>query len=215
MVIKVLDVAYSLPHHPTRKYKKRLLGEIERIVVHNSESHSSLKAIARYHVSPGNHISAKGCPQITYHGAVELDGVVKKTLEYNVISWHAGVWNPSSLGICMLYKSTDGKGNTILGPADIQLQNTMEYCARLCLRFKLHPSKVVGHREMKWTGWIPVGKGSRKYRKQCPGKLVDMNEFRHGVAISMQSEMRQKRFYTGLVDGRFGPQSKKALEHYV
>jgi hypothetical protein len=72
----------------------------------------------------------------------------------------------------------------------------------------------VGHRELKGTGWT-MFKGSKRLRKTCPGIKVDLDKVRRSVARFMQIVLGADGFYTGKVDGLFGPRSKKAFESYL
>ena len=86
-------------------------------------------------------------------------------------------------------------------------------CGELCLDFNLTPDKVVGHRELKGTGWV-MFKGSKTLRKTCPGINVDLELMRYDISRYMQIVLGTNGFYTAAVDGIFGPKSKEALNSY-
>ena len=75
------------------------------------------------------------------------------------------------------------------------------------------PDSVVGHRELKGTGWV-LFKGSKKLRKTCPGIHVDLDLLRTNVSKYMQIVLGINDFYHGSIDGIFGPNSNKALTLY-
>lgn len=218
--MKPISLIGELPVHPTKKYDTRAVSAIKRIVVHTSNWDTTPKKLAEYDITPYyivdgekiyNHISKTGCPAITYHECVMDDGTVYSTLPYQQVSWHAGAWNPGSLGICMMYVAKNKKtGKDEYAPSEKMMRSLQTRLGDICLRLGLTPDKVVGHRELKGTGWIP-GKGSRKYRKTCPGMKVDLDKLRTNVAKYMQILLKCKGLYEGKVDGDFGPKSRAAL----
>lgn len=208
----IIDLSYGLAKHPTKFYKERELSGIKRIVVHTTDWGTSPKRIAEYDVKP-NHISKTGCPAITYHEMIGINGDPYKTLDYREISWHAGVWNASSLAIALCYKCTNKEGEDVYKPKKRLLKALELRCGELCLKLGLTPFSVVGHRELKGTGWI-LFKGSKKLRKTCPGLHVDLNLLRINVARYMQIILGIHGLYTDAVDGMFGPKSMEALVLY-
>lgn len=211
-MLATINIVKQLPRHPTKVYKRRS-GPPSRIVVHTTDTVTSIEKLTKYDISPGNHIDPEGCPGITYHGIVMPDNNVYQTLDYDEISWHAGAWNPGSLGIAMMYKSTDKNGVDSFGPTDLMLRTTVEYVASLCLSQKVRPNRVYGHRELKGTGWLP-GKGSKVLRKTCPGLKVDLDLFRSNVVKSIQEYLKTRMGFSGTVDGIWGPNTRSALDMY-
>jgi N-acetyl-anhydromuramyl-L-alanine amidase AmpD len=130
--------------------------------------------VARYHAGP-NHMSKEGCPCIAYAYFVERDGAVFKCLPHDARSWHVGPWNERSIGVCLAY---DGGA---LPPSDEQLAAAADLCAALVSELGLDPNRVLGHRELPGTGYTTVD-GKVVERKECPGKAIDMSEFRSQVA---------------------------------
>ena len=158
-----------------------------------------------------NSVSTHNCPSITYHeGVVGEEGQLVKTLNWREISWHAGRHNKSSLGIALYYKCQED-GVDVHAPSKRQMQTLWCRCGHICLQLGLGPEAVVGHRELKGTGWF-WEKGSRRLRKTCPGLLVNMDVVRINVAKYMQCILRAKELYMGEIDGDFGPLSRRALE---
>jgi len=154
-------------------------GDIQRVVLHCTDAAPSWDVFqcARYDVGP-NHISARGCPTITYAYFVNADGSVQKCLSHDTVSWHVGDWNRSSLGVVLAYRAS---GNTAPPPA-IQVATASELFARLCATLSLSPATgVVGHRELLGTGYT-IQNGMKQLRKECPGLKIDLDEFRQDVA---------------------------------
>lgn len=220
--VKPVDISDSLPRQTERTYDRRLLSKIERIVVHTTDWETTPEKLAAYDIRPytmykgkkiWNHISKKGCPAITYH-EIAMEDVLYKTLDWEEVSWHAGNWNPTSLAIAMMYKCTQKGTKEQLAPPDNMLKLTQTRCGDICLQLGLDPKNVVGHRELKGTGWF-WEKGSKKLRKSCPGLKVDLDQLRRNVAVYMQIRLKCAGLYTGGVDGLFGPLSNSALALYV
>ncbi len=180
----VEDIRDSLPLNPRLQPRLRRPGDIDRLVLHCTDAAPSWGALecARYDVGP-NHISAKGCPTITYAYFVNADGRVQKCLGHEVVSWHVGDWNFRSLGVVLAYRAS-GNGSP---PPAIQLEAAGELFARLCQTLHLKPeTQVVGHRELLGTGYNLDAGGNKILRKECPGKLVDLDEFRRETARRLQ-----------------------------
>ena len=70
-----IDVVSSMPVHPTKQAKIRditpFYGDLNMIVVHTTNTDANITAIAKYDVSPGNHISSTGCSSYTYHDTIK------------------------------------------------------------------------------------------------------------------------------------------------
>lgn len=221
--VKPLNISGSLPRHPTKAYSKRSSFSIKRIVVHTTNWDTTVHKLAKYDVTPYfvlggkkiyNHISKTGCPAITYHEVIMNDGVVYKTLDQTEIAWHVGIWNSGSLGIALMYIATNPlTGKDEYAPLDKQLRSLQTRCGDLCLQLGITPQNVVGHRELKGTGWF-FSKGSKMFRKTCPGMLLDLDVLRKNVALYMQILLKCRGLYEGEIDGDFGPKSKAALKYW-
>ena len=94
------------------------------------------------------------------------------------------------------------------------MKNLRVRCGEICLKLGLTPDKVVGHRELKGTGWT-MFKGSKKLRKTCPGNRVDLDFLRENIAKYMQARLGVLDCYKGKIDGSFGPKSKQAFSEYL
>ena len=155
------DIRSFLPVHKTRKWKRRKWNDILEIIVHHSavpskirEGWQEIRSIAKYHSSPGNHISKRGCPGICYHWVIDRDGIIYKTSDHENITWHCSRHNYKSLGICLL-------GNFVKGvqtPTPKQLQSLEKLLSYLLSTLKLNVQSVFCHRDFKNT--------------ICPGDLI-------------------------------------------
>jgi N-acetyl-anhydromuramyl-L-alanine amidase AmpD len=174
------DIRARLPINPNRTPRIRRPSDIDRLVLHCTDAPPSWGVFkcAEYDINP-NHISPEGCPTITYAYFVNADGLVQKCLSKDVVSWHVGEWNLRSLGVALAYRAT---GNSE-PPPHVQLEAASELFARLCLTLGLQPKpNVVGHRELWGTGYNFDTQGVKRYRKECPGWRVNLDEFRQETA---------------------------------
>jgi N-acetyl-anhydromuramyl-L-alanine amidase AmpD len=96
-----------------------------------------------------------------------------------VRSWHVGPWNERAIGVCLAYEAEDSP------PPAAQLAAAADLCAWLAADLGLSWERVLGHRELEGTGYVLEG-GVRVQRKECPGRAVDMDEFRRRVASAME-----------------------------
>jgi len=206
------DISFDLPHHPTKYYKTRKVSKINRIVIHTTDWVTTPQRLAEYDISP-NHISKTGCPEITYHDIIMPNHQIIHTLPYTKVSWHVGVWNPGSIAIAMMYRVSNDKGVDVYAPTTEMLQSTYAHAGNACLNFGFSPDAVIGHRELKNTGWF-MFKGSRKLRKTCPGIHMNLSNMRTQIAIHMQLVMQRDNVYKGEIDGLFGKQSRSAMKSW-
>lgn len=210
--VKPIDIQNDLPRHPNKVYSVRSCSNIKRIVIHTTDWIVTPQRLAEYDISP-NHISATGCPAITYHELVMNDGKIFKTLPWTETSWHVGLWNPGSLALALVFKATDKEDKDQYAPSKNSLLSLQTRCGDICLQLALTPDKVKGHRELKGTGWF-WQKGSKRLRKTCPGLKVDMDLLRTNIAIYMQCRLKLEGLYSGEIDGQFGKKSRAALKEY-
>jgi len=208
-----VDISGSLPRHTKKKYATRSVSDIKRIVVHTTDWDCTAEELAAYDIGP-NHISSTGCPAITYHGLIMPNSEWHKTLPYEEVAWHVGPWNTGSVGLALVFRVSDGFGADYYAPKEKQIKSLMRACGSLCLKLGVEPTNIVGHRELKHTGWFWF-KGSRKLRKTCPGLRVDMDEVRSRVIKYVQLCLLMHRYYNNSIDGLWGPISKAAFQSYL
>ena len=214
--MQIKDLVPELPVHPTKKPVKRALTSIKKIVVHTTDWVVTPQELATYDINP-NHISSTGCPGITYHYLIERNGQVDRTAPAESITWHAGNHNNSSLAVALIYKTDTqyelGKKsvpNVSETPTVEQMDKLLMLVTILCFQLGVSPVDVVGHRELEGTGFNMVN-GKKVLRKSCPGRWVNLDQFRRDVASKMQSTMEVLGFYNSKVDGLWGPISEKAF----
>ena len=100
--IQIVDVVNDLEWHPTRKWKIRKPERIDTVVLHAADTYATLKQINHYDISPGNHISKKGCPHFTYHFYITYpNGTIYQANRLTDIVWHARGANTRGIGIAL------------------------------------------------------------------------------------------------------------------
>ena len=215
-----IDISKKLPTHKHRTPKKRKLTSIDRIVIHTTNSTSSIQSLAKYAVSPytifngekiWNHVTRLGSAVFFYHDLVKSTGAVYHCVDYKNITFHAGNYNNRSIAIAMNYIAKLGDNH--FEPTKEAFNSLCSRAAEICLDLCIEPKYVIGHRKVPDSGWFWY-KGSKRLRKECPGRLVSMVEVRHRVMAHIQQEMKEKGFYLARVDGYFGVLSERAWVLY-
>lgn len=167
------DIREALPVNGNAE--RRDPSAIDTVVLHCTAMPGwNVWETARYHTGP-NHISEAGCPTIAYAYFIEPDGLIYRCLDHLTRSWHVGAWNDRAIGVCLSYEACDDP------PPAEQLSAAVDLCAMLVRDLHLSAARVLGHRELEGTGFV-VEEGETVYRKECPGRAIDMNLFRRRVA---------------------------------
>ena len=216
----VIDVVSSMPVHPTKKAKVRDItpfsGDVNMIVVHTTNTDANITAIAKYDVSPGNHISSTGCPTYTYHDTIKENAKIYHCVPYEWETWHAGNFNFRSLAVALNFiaeKKVNGS-RIDYAPNNEMLKSLYKHLGWLCLNRGISPKNIWGHRELKKTGFF-WSKGSKVLRKTCPGMLVDLDLMRLQATKALQLNLKANNLYKdSRVDGIFGPLTFSALKDY-
>jgi hypothetical protein len=230
--LRPTDVVGKLPRHPKKKYKIRDESLIDMIVLHCTDRNWTIQQLAEYDVegeltydlkiphkgfpwtvTEKNHISRSGLPAITYHDCIK-ENKIYHTLPYDEVSWHASGYNTRSLAVAMMYRTTNpGTNRAEYAPRESMLKLTQCHLAELCLRFRLAPNRIFGHRELKGTGWDWI-RGRKRLLKSCPGPHVDLDLIRTNATKYMQIHLALIQLYIGKIDGQWGPKSQTALNMY-
>lgn len=205
MKLKIVDLRASLRRHPTQRYRKRALSNIDKLVLHSNGLGLGPRDLNDWFIAP-NPISDGGCARVPYHYYINEDGTCNYMTDRQEISWHAGNFNGTSVGIC--FKQED----TQTPPTKEALTTMKNLLVRLCLALKLEPQNILGHRELYGTGYF-YESGERVYRRRDPWR-VDMNAMRHDVAMVLQTILKRAGHYKGKIDGVFGRKSKKAMKKF-
>jgi len=104
MNIDIINYVNVLPWHTKRKWGKRSLSSINKVIIHQSLSTGSLEGVNNYHITPGtgNHISPYGAPHICYHFAINKEGEIYKCNPLSSVVWHCRKQNTFSIGVLIL-----------------------------------------------------------------------------------------------------------------
>jgi len=188
----------------TRESSKE--GIIKRVVFHCTDaSNWTPEKLSDFFVSE------RRFPCCSYHYYVVSNQIYHMVGENN-ITYHAAGHNSDSVAFSIDYNPTrDDKLNIAVDPR--VYTNAIKIATFLLLKFKLTPDKLFGHRELFGTGFFKDQNDSIVLRKVCPGMKINLDQFRYSVSRLMQ-ETINKIFNEGenlVVDGIFGPASKKAL----
>ena len=161
--MKINNWTKILPWHPTRRWSKRSVNTINKVIVHQSMSTGNLLSINNYHISFNNHISKKACPHICYHYCIDKEGSVYKTNPISSTVWHCGKQNTSSIGILVIGNFTGPSYAGSEVPTEIQLA-ALRYLLLdvLLLDTKIAPrvgkTDIYGHAEFG--------------KENCPGTVI-------------------------------------------
>lgn len=148
-----------------------------------------------------------------YHWYITNDKVYHMVDE-NIVTWHAGNYNPSSIGFSIDYNATrDEKLKIAL---DMKLiTNASKLCVYLMIKNqgRILPNNIFGHREMPITGWVWNTKhDAKELRKTCPGMAVDLDMFRYNTIKLLQSTLVSISTINMPIDGIFGKQTLNQLK---
>ncbi|MGC9343523.1 MAG: peptidoglycan recognition protein family protein [Bacteroidales bacterium] len=135
----------QLPWHPRRRWSKRDLAGIQRIIIHQELGEADIKAVNHYHINP-NHITPKGCPHFCYHFGIEKNGDILQVNELSDITWHTPGQNEEGIGI-MLTGNFAGPGHLIATskPTPNQIRSLGWLCDYLVHSFILTKRDIFGH----------------------------------------------------------------------
>jgi len=148
----IIRLVEKLPWSPSRPRwpQQRDLEKIDRVILHQSLGHADTSGnrdifgINAYHITPGNHISAKGCPHICYHFVLDDDGSIYQCNELTDVVWHCKGQNVRSLGV-MLVGDFSGPGHPGGEPTAAQEQAFFALAEYLMKILGLPPSAFFGH----------------------------------------------------------------------
>jgi hypothetical protein len=73
--MNIYNQIHLLEWHPYRRWSKRELKGIDKIIIHQELAEGDIEAVNRYHIHL-NHISPMGCPHFCYHYGIEKSGEI-------------------------------------------------------------------------------------------------------------------------------------------
>ena len=148
----IIRLVEKLPWNPNRPRwpQKRNLKRIDRVILHQSLGHADpsgnrdVFGINSYHISPGNHISAGGCPHICYHYCLDDDGSIYLCNDLTDVVRHCKGQNARSISI-MLVGDFAGPGHPGGEPTAAQEQAFFALAEHLMATLELGPNGFYGH----------------------------------------------------------------------
>ena len=214
-MIPITNLIEQLPWHPNRRWSKRSLNRIDKIIVHQELGEGTVEQVNNYHITAPNHISSKGCPHICYHYCIRKDGEVVQANDLSSITWHCKGENSTAIGI-MLVGNFNGPGYSLgtSEPTEAQKTSLKGLVDHLLSGFSLTKQDVYGH--------YHFGK------PECPGYTIQewveatRNEIIETIAannIPMETKEVQKRlnqlgYGVGKVDGIHGIRTASAIRKF-
>ncbi len=138
------------------------MRRIRHIVIHhNGVPGRTIENIRRSH-------KARGFSDVGYHYVILEDGTIQRGRPESKAGAHVKGFNARSIGICVI-----GNGNK----ADFNPTQYVALAIKLKELLEAYPkADILGHRET--ASLVPK---SKRTRKQCPGKCVDMDFVRRLV----------------------------------
>ena len=151
--LEIVDLRDQLPWHPDRPHWPglRSIESIDRVILHQSLGHADTSGnrdvfgINNYHITPGNHISAAGCPHICYHLVIDDDGTVYQANDFEDVVWHCKGQNTRSLGV-LLVGDFAGPGHPGGEPTAAQERAFFALAEYLMATLHLPPTAFFGHK---------------------------------------------------------------------
>jgi len=166
----------KLPRHSWKRYSKRDLKKIKRIVIHHFAGNISIHEAAKYHVS-------KGWPGLGYHYVIDYDGSINICNYIDTISYNVGNNNTPTIGIA------------IRGDWSDQLPDS-------CMLFAL--DELIESIRLT-SGYLPVFGHDDFRNTECPGlelkKWID-NKYGHQPQGLKVEFTKLQRFWRWLVGAR-------------
>ena len=152
--LEIVDLRDQLPWHPDRPKwpRRRSLASIDRVILHQSLGHADTSGnrdvfgINNYHITPGNHISERGCPHICYHYCLDDDGSIYQCNDLTDVVWHCRGQNAHSIGI-MLVGDFAGPGHPGGEPTEAQERAFFTLAEHLMATLGLGADSFFGHRD--------------------------------------------------------------------
>ncbi len=143
----IQDVVDALPKHSTSTYETRALSAITALAIHHSAAPGTITPhnVAAYHVS-------RGWPGIGYHFYITTDGTIYQCNRLESVSYHVGLANTYTVGICLAGRFMDG-----VTPPDNQMEAAAHLVAFLTQKLNIRLENVMGHRELPQTQTVCPG----------------------------------------------------------
>jgi hypothetical protein len=207
--LKVEDLRDVLSRHESKEFTERDIQIIDTMVFHHAAGEMTVDEINAYHISP-NHISKDGCPRICYHFFIPRSGKILWCNDFEIVTWSNGSshYNRTTLNVCFQGDLT----KTQPSPEQIKTAILLWEWSRVYFKyaFGTNSPRLLGHNQIKAT--------------QCPGSflksLIEIlsssikPELMFTTIKAKQIALKTLNYYTGKLDGWFGPKSKSATAQF-
>jgi hypothetical protein len=200
--------------HKKLSLREASSNTINRIVMHCTDAPSwSPERLSEFF------ITERQFPICAYHYYVMADKIYAMVGE-NIITYHAAPYNTHSVCFSIDFFASNYEKRNIKILPDVY-RNALLTATYLCLKFKVQPSMLFGHRELQFTGWNWAGPANKnkELRKICPGLTINMDIFRYTISRMIQEALNYINKHTGeealTVDGIFGPKTIKIFNEFV
>jgi len=150
----LMDISGILPQNPDSNYVERLMSGIKRTIIHHSvtnvnklpdwEQNTIINHIEN--IAKG-HIGKRDFPAIGYHIIIGPKGDAYLVNPLRLSAWHAGYYNPTSVGVCLLGRLHKHD------PTPEQLLTANRICAELGYPIVPHKRLAQTACPGKWKKW--------------------------------------------------------------
>ncbi len=215
----ITDARSLLPSKEGATWDRRDLFQLKGVVWHQALGWGTVEDVARYHIGPDNHLLPGGLPSIAYTFAIRRDGEVLLCNDLEAKPWSQGTKerpgdeNAEFISVMFegLFAGRGVSGKNIGEPSTDQIISGLQLWKVLLNVFGFGPSDLYGH--------YHFGKPA------CPGytlqRIIDAvrrtpepDNGEHSMLRWYQEGLKRLGYYTGEIDGIWGPLSKRALYRY-
>lgn len=148
----------------------------------------------------------------SYHYYITADKIYHMVDE-SVVTPNAAPYNQTSVAFAIDYHASKWTPLNI-APQEILISRAIKLAAYLSLRWNVSPTHIFGHREIPNTGWFFDQSGHKQLRKECPGLLINLDDWRKQVNTQIQSELNSQLGISLAVDGIWGQKSADAFHQF-
>jgi N-acetyl-anhydromuramyl-L-alanine amidase AmpD len=183
-------------------------SKVNKLVFHCTDASGwSPEKLSNFFVSERNFFCC------SYHYYITTEKVFHMVDE-NVITWHAGNFNPTSIGFSIDYAATrDEKLQVKIDPKLIENASLTAVYLLIKGQGRILPKNLFGHRELPITGWVWNKKHDNKLlRKTCPGMAIDLDKFRYDTIRLLQTKLVELTDIEMPIDGIFGTKTLTQLQ---
>lgn len=199
-----------------KKWKTRDVDALKGMVWHQELGWGSVEAVAKYHTGKNSHLHRGGVESIAYTFAIRRDGQIVLCNDFEKAPWsqgfkgRAGDENAEFMSVMFegLFKAPGVTDPSAGEPKDKQLMAALTLWHICNEKWDWNENDLYGH--------YHFGKSA------CPGNTlrtviesiganVPEPEYDFATVEGRQQALEDLGYYTGAIDGTWGPQSRGAL----